>query len=408
MLKSSSPTGRFGWKPLLIFMLCAVVAGVALPSNQRGAIPSASRLEPIPAAEFSRIVREFSEEEGYFHSDNFTSNETSYLQISGQLRRLGVSGGAYIGVGPEQNFTYIAKIRPRIAFIVDIRRQAMLQHLLFKALFQQAETRAQFLAALLCRAQPGAKDGVASLPDLIEYFRRSPPASDQDFARNLARAKGIIQQGFRFPLADSDPARLEYIYSAFRDSGLDISFRFGGGGWRGYGWFPTLADLILQKDPQGRLGNFLASDDDYRFVRRLQLLNRVIPITGDFAGPKALASVGQYLAEKKYIVSAFYTSNVEQFLYQNGAFGDFLANVRDLPTDDRSVFIRSIARMSQIHPAHIPGYRSTTVLQRISVFLQDQKVKPYPTYWDLVTTHYVADSGQLPAIGGQKKPGTGR
>ncbi len=394
MMKSSSPTGGSGWKPLLIFLLCAALAGVALPSGQRDAGPTASGLQPIPAAEFSRIIREFSEEEGYFHSDNFTSNETSYLQVAGQLRRLGVSGGAYIGVGPEQNFTYIARIRPRIAFIVDIRRQAMLQHLMFKALFQQAETRVQFLAALLCRSQPGVREALSrpSLPDLIEHFRRSPPATDQEFARNLAQVKKTIQGGFLFPLTDSDPARLEYVYSAFRYSGLDISFRFGGGGWRGYGWFPTLADLILQKDPQGRYGNFLASEDDYRFVRRLQLLNRIIPITGDFAGPRALASVGRYLAEKKYTVSAFYTSNVEQFLYQNGVFGDFLANVRDLPIDDRSVFIRSIARMSQIHPAHMPGYRSTTVLQKISVFLQDQKVRPYPTYWDLVTTHYVQDT----------------
>src|SRR5262245_4645916 len=81
--------------------------------------------ESLSAVEFSRLVRDLSEEGGYFRSDNFTSNETSYLHVVDKLRQLGATGGAYVGVGPEQNFTYIAKVRPRIAFIVDIRRQAM-------------------------------------------------------------------------------------------------------------------------------------------------------------------------------------------------------------------------------------------------------------------------------------------
>lgn len=179
MTKSSIPTCGSSWKPLLVLLLCALAAGVAIPLRIIVAGPDVRELQPIPASEFSRLIREISEEEGYFHSDNFTSNETSYLQVTDQLGRLGVSGGAYIGVGPEQNFTYIARVRPRIAFIVDIRRQAMLQHLLYKALFQQAETRAQFLAALLCRPLPDTRAQLnrASISDLLEYFRRSPPAT---------------------------------------------------------------------------------------------------------------------------------------------------------------------------------------------------------------------------------------
>ena len=105
----------------------------------------------IPAAEFSRIIREFSEEGGYFRSDNLVSNETAYLHVVDQLQDSGISGGAYLGVGPEQNFTYIAKVRPRIAFIVDIRRQAIIQHLMFKALFRLADTRAKFLSLLFSK-----------------------------------------------------------------------------------------------------------------------------------------------------------------------------------------------------------------------------------------------------------------
>ena len=120
----------------LVSFTAAIFLAVGLPAPAHpSAPPSAQRTRTISAAEFSRLIREFSEPEGYFFSDNFTSNETAYLHVVDKLKELGVSGGAYLGVGPEQNFSYIAKIRPEIAFIVDIRRQAMLQHLLYKALF---------------------------------------------------------------------------------------------------------------------------------------------------------------------------------------------------------------------------------------------------------------------------------
>src|SRR5437667_6913255 len=146
--------------------------------------------EDISAAGFSRIVREFSEEDGFFRSDNFVSNETSYLHILDKLRVMGGSGGAYVGVGPEQNFTYIAKIRPRIAFIVDIRRQAMIQHLLYKAIFETADTRTEFLAGLLCRPLAGehAPGADAATADVLGYFEQAPSPEDV-YVANLARVR---------------------------------------------------------------------------------------------------------------------------------------------------------------------------------------------------------------------------
>src|SRR5690349_10221818 len=74
---------------------------------------------PLP---FAQTIARLSEPNGYFDTDNLISNESSYLQVIPDLARRGVRGGAYIGVGPDQNFTYIAATRPAIAFIVDIRR----------------------------------------------------------------------------------------------------------------------------------------------------------------------------------------------------------------------------------------------------------------------------------------------
>lgn len=338
------------------------------------------------------MIQNLSEEDGFFRSDNFTSNETSYLQVVGKLREMGISRGAYIGVGPEQNFTYIAKVRPDIAFIVDIRRQAMLQHLLYKALFHLSENRADFLARLLSRTlpadAPAGRGASASIEGLLEYFGAAP-APREVFAANLARVQEVIQKDFLMPLSGRDQDRLEYVYAAFHQAGLEIAFRFDGSGFRGgFSRFPNLKDLILQPDPDGNLGNFLASEEDYQFVRLLHLSNRIIPVVGDFAGPRALASVGDYLKENGYRVRAFYTSNVEQFLFQYGTFEAFVENVRKLPIDGDSVFIRAATR-SQGHPAHIPGHRSTTLLQRIAVFLKDFDGDAYPNYWSLVTTNFI-------------------
>src|SRR5688572_17003822 len=374
---------------LLFLALIASVAVVWFPVQGRfQAGLQQEQLEGIAPAEFSRLIQDLSEEGGYFRSDNFTSNETSYLSVVGKLRELQVSGGAYVGVGPEQNFTYIAKVRPRIAFIVDIRRQAMIQHLLYKAAFHTSENRAEFLSSLLCRpllgkAIPGKE---ASVEQLLKYFG-SDAAPDGIFASNLARVRSIIERKFYFPLSDADQEQLARVYSAFHQEGLGISFRMNSSSFGGYGGFPDLKDLILQPDPKGNLGNFLASEEDYRFVRNLHLKNRIIPVVGDFAGPKALAAVGGYLRKNGYTVRAFYTSNVEQFLFQNAVFGKFAENVRKLPIDSRSVFIRGVSSRGQPHPAHVPGHRTTTVLQKISVFLKDYDEGAYSDYRDMVTTH---------------------
>src|SRR5437868_10987621 len=103
---------------------------------------------------FAARIAELSEPGGFFDTDNLISNERSYLHVVPALRESGMSGGAYIGVGPDQNFSYIAQAKPAIAFIVDLRRDNLLLHLLFKALFSMAETRLDYLSLLFGRPRP--------------------------------------------------------------------------------------------------------------------------------------------------------------------------------------------------------------------------------------------------------------
>jgi hypothetical protein len=190
---------------LTVALLCAATAPAA-----------ALEADGLSAADFVRLIRDFSEAGGYFLSDNFTSSEDSYLTIVDKMKELGATGGAYIGVGPEQNFTYIAKVRPRIAFIVDIRRQAMIQHLMYKAIFQLSPTRADFLSRLLSRPMSSAKAPGAQAPldEILEFFA-GIKADEKTYSENLAAILRTLQEDLQFPLSTEDRESLEYVYRHF-------------------------------------------------------------------------------------------------------------------------------------------------------------------------------------------------
>jgi hypothetical protein len=115
--------------------------------------------------EFWSMITDFSEPGGYFQSDNFLSNESGYQTVIPELLKTRKPGGVYIGVGPEQNFTYIVALRPKIAFIVDIRRQNMLEHLFYKALMETSPDRGEFLSRLFAR--PGVQSTANSTPEAL-------------------------------------------------------------------------------------------------------------------------------------------------------------------------------------------------------------------------------------------------
>ena len=379
---------RKSWRGVLATSVVVLLVGAGLRAATAGRVgePANPQLERLSSVEFSALIRDFSEDGGYFFSDNLISNETPYLTVAGKLRQLGAAGGAYVGVGPEQNFTYIAKVRPRIAFILDIRRQAVIQHLMYKALFHLSPTPAEFLSRLLSRPltrEAPATD--ASITEVLAYLSKTP-AGEETYTRGLAAIRRAIQEDFQFPLSQRDQESLEYVYKSFRDEGLDTAFRLDG--WLD-GQFPTLGEVILQPDQNGKLGNFLASRDDYDFVRGLHLKNLIVPIVGDFGGKKALAAIADYLRKRDLTVTVFYTSNVEQYLFESGSFAAFADNVRKLPITDKSLFIRWVYQR-YYHPARMAGQRSTSLLQKMSVFLTDFDAGRYPNYVNLITTNYIA------------------
>src|SRR5205085_11190561 len=100
----------------------------------------------------------------------FVSNEVSYQDILPELTRIAKPGGAYLGVAPEQNFTYIAAIKPKVAFILDIRRQNMLELLMYKALFEMSADRGEFVSRLFSRPRPTGLAANASAETIFKAF----------------------------------------------------------------------------------------------------------------------------------------------------------------------------------------------------------------------------------------------
>ncbi len=338
---------------------------------------------PLTAAEFRQLTGMLSERNAKFFSDNFLSNETSYLQIAADLTRETSPGGVYLGVGPEQNFTYIALSRPALAFIVDIRRDNLILQLLYKALFDQARDRAHFLALLIGR-EYGDADALSEHATLEQILTRVAvlPRDEKTFLAVHTALRERIERRYGFELSQADKRSLRQAHQAFFKDGLDIRFKLKEKSFRRY---PTYRQLSAQADPQGKQLGFLASEQSFRFVQQMQRSNLIIPVVGDFAGDHALPAIASYLKRKHLVVAAFYVSNVEQYLLQNGVWWKWLRNIGQLPTDDRSVFIRCYLDQGRSHPSQMKGHRTTTVLQRMAAFKERQKKKPYRTMWQVST-----------------------
>jgi hypothetical protein len=105
--------------------------------------------------------------------------------------------------------------------------------------------------------------------------------------------------------------------------------------------YPSYTDLQTATDARGEAHGYLTSEQHYQTLRSWQQRNLIVPIVGNFAGPKAIKAVATYLREHQATVGVFYTSNVERYLFQDGIWDEFMGNVRALPSDERSTIVRS-------------------------------------------------------------------
>lgn len=359
--------------------------GVAWMAALLVAQPPSAHAQGVPSRlsdqEFWKLVTESSEADGFFQSDNLVSNELSLQQIIPELVKGRAPGGVYLGVGPDQNFTYIAAMRPRVAFIVDIRRGAMLQHLMYKALFELSEDRAEFLSLLFSRPRPAGVTAEATPIQLLEAFY--PVATDSTlYWRTLKAIGDHLTKQHAFALSKDDLEGIAFVFTSFFLAGPDISYNYGQGSGRGRN-MPSFADLMVATDAEGLNRGFLGADQYYAVVRQMHLRNLIVPVIGDFAGPKALRAVGEYLRSHGAVVSAIYTSNVEQYLFRDAhKWRQYYENVATLPLDSLSTFVRSVFNFGYIGGG--TGARSITLLQSVQDLIKAFREEKIASYLDVV------------------------
>ena len=355
-----------------------VVAATTIPWTHEQ--PQAATTVEVSIEQFGRYIDEWSEPEGYFDSDNFISNETSYLHVIDQLHKQVKPGGIYLGVGPDQNFSYIVHTHPMLAVITDIRRQNMLEHLWYKAIFAMSANRLEFLCNLASREIPRTKPGT-SLEQIAAAVQQSP-TSEKLFLKNLSSVKSLLTEKYRLRLSTADLEKIEYVYRTFWQEGLEL--RFSSIGRNNAANYPTFEDLLLETDLQGRQQSYLSSEELFQELKKFEAENRLIPIVGDFAGPHAFKAVGTFLKNNGLRLTTFYTSNVEFYLFNSPSWPRFVSNVRGLPLAPDSVFIRSYFGNGRRHPLNVSGHRSTSLIKPMVSFLADYDAGRLTDYWDIV------------------------
>jgi hypothetical protein len=336
----------------LAILVPFLLLGFAIPITGRRAA------ETLPATltdrEFWSLVGQLSEPNGSFVSrsgspDNLLSNEMQISTVAAELARQVPPAGVYLGVGPEQNFTYIAALKPRIAFIADIRRGNLDLHLVYKAFFEMSANRAEFVARLFGRKPVPTLSRTASAAQIMTaYADTATPVDETTFAASLKSVLDLLTNKHGFALTPDDRANIEHVYRAFYRFGPAIDYTSSINGRSGR--FNNYAALMASQDRSGEERSYLASEDNFALVKAMESKNLIVPVVGDFAGPKALRAIGAWLKAHGATVSAFYVSNVEQYLERTGVWPAFCANVATLPLDRSSIFIRPNYRGSSFSP----------------------------------------------------------
>jgi hypothetical protein len=324
------PRGRGPVGVLTALLLWSCLMGLAGCSLfRRSTIPAR-----LTDEQFWKLMANLSEPPGTFtHSDNLVSNEIQFADV---MRTLRPRGGVFIGVGPEQNLSYIAEVHPAIAFIVDVRLENRSLHLFYKALFELSADRADFVSRLFSRERPAGLDAGTSVEDLFaRYAEVRPQRRLREQNGRLIRER--LLETHRFPLLPRDLEWIDYAFDAFYADGPDIHYaRLLPNDRPG----PSYRTLMIAKDVSGRHRSYLASEDHFASVKNLQGANLIVPVVGDFGGPSALKRTGEYVREHGQIITTFYSSNVEVYLTREKSAA-FCRNLIGLPHDWNTYFVWS-------------------------------------------------------------------
>ena len=263
---------------------------------------------------------------------------------------------------------------------------------MYKALIELSVDRAEFLSRLFARKRPASVGPKSSVADLFRAFDQIS-TTEGLYRQNLSDIETQLTKRHGFALSAEDLQQIEGIYFSFFWDGPNIRYSSfpAGVGSRGFvgrsggfgGNFPSYEELMLQTDMEGVNRSYLATEESFRWLKAFEEKNLIVPVVGDFAGPKALRAVGRYIRDHGAVVTAYYVSNVEQYLFQDGLFDEFARNVATLPVDEKSTFIRSVSTRFGFRGGGIGPDGRASALDPIRTFVREFLAGKINTYFDV-------------------------
>jgi hypothetical protein len=219
----------------------------------------------------------------------------------------------------------------------------MLELLMYKALFEMSPDRVEFVSRLFSRPKPTGLTTTASAEEIFKAFE--PISGNTDlFKQTLQVIKDRLIKQHQFKLAGDDEQKIEYVFNVFLRGGPRMDYAYASSSPNNQ--VPSYSNLMVTTDGRGKNWAYLDTEERYEYVREMQLKNLVVPLVADFAGPKTIKTIAQYLKDHGALVSVFYISNVEDYL--NASWSGYKANLAALPVDESTLLVRFVPVSSTV------------------------------------------------------------
>ncbi len=292
--------------------------------------------------------------------DCFVSSEVGYNEVLARCQPVSATpNGAYLGVGPDQNYTYIGALRPRLAVILDARLDNLLEHLVFKLAFSQARDPLDYLCLLFGRRRPAAPAAAADAKALVAQLHAQPLDEDQ-----AASFSAFVLQAFRARWSQDSKAlsRVKRLLGELVRRQLKVT-SVSERCLANLDKIPDFEEVITATTPEGFNFHYLTDAERFGYVKALHGQDAIVPLLGNVVSPRGIAAARSVVEAAGLTLSAVYLSNLEEFLLQRyiiaedrivarpnpkGAFEgapgrswhELLDQLSALPCDDDAVLIR--------------------------------------------------------------------
>ena len=200
-------------------------------------------------------------------------------------------GGGYVGVGSTQNFLLAAWANSEWIWLMDFTRIVVATNKVHIAFIKESEVPEKYL-------------------DLWKEANNKP-------------AIDVITKHYG---AEKD---IDFIVSSFKKARPYLNTRF------------RLLKMLTKK----RSYKIWLNDQVfYDRIRNLALKGRIRPIRGDMLGKTTLRGIGEAARKMGVPIRIFYPSNAEEYQIFRPYPNDFRENLLSLPTDNKSVVLRTISK----------------------------------------------------------------